>query len=58
MLVKIKVGVKSFEELDLKDLNSFFIGFERICNPFAKKKDFGFGIDLNPLIFDQNPFQF
>ena len=25
-----RVGVKSFEDLDLKDLNPFFKGFERI----------------------------
>ena len=39
-------GVKSFEDLDLKDLNPFFL------------KDFGFGIDLNPFVFGQNPFAF
>ena len=27
-----RVGVKSFEDLDLKDLNPFFKGFERIWN--------------------------
>ena len=32
-----RVGVKSFEDLDLKDLNPVFKGFEMICNPFAKK---------------------
>ena len=26
----IRVGVKSFEDLDLKDLNPFYKGFERI----------------------------
>ena len=49
---KTRVGVKSFEDLDLKDLNPFFKGFEII----SLKKDFGFGIDLNPFVFGQNPF--
>ena len=53
-----RVGVKAFEDLELKDLNPIFKGFERICNPFAKKKGFGIGIYLNPLIFGQNHFAF
>ena len=47
-----RVGVKSFE--DLKDLNPFFKGFEILL----PKKDFGFGIDLNPFVFVQNPSAF
>ena len=48
------VGVKSFEDLDLKDLNPFFKGFEILL----LKKDFGIGIDLNPFVFGQNPSAF
>ena len=29
-MVIFRVGVKSFEDLDLKDLNPFYKGFERI----------------------------
>ena len=42
-----RVGVKSFENLDFKDLNSFL-----------QKKDFGFLIDLNPFVLGQNPSAF
>ena len=45
-----RVGVKSFEDWDLKDLNSFFKGFEILL----QKMDFGFGVDLNPSVFGQN----
>ena len=54
LLPCIRVGVKSFEDLDLKDLNPFFKGFEILL----QKKDFGFGIDLNHFVFGQNPFAF
>ena len=52
--VKGRVGVKSFEDLDLKDLNPFYKGFEILL----PKKDFGFGMDLNPFVFGQNPSAF
>ena len=50
----VGVGVKSFEDLDLKDLNPFFKGFEILL----RKKDFEFGIDLNPFVLGQNPTAF
>ena len=53
-LLSCRVGVTSFEDLDLKDLNPFFKGFEILL----QKKDFGFGIDLNPFVFGQNPLNF
>ena len=52
-----RLGSNPFEDLDLKDFNPIFKGFERTCNHFGKK-NFGFGIDLYHLILGQNPFAF
>ena len=54
LVLEVRVGVKSFEDLDLKDLNPFFKGFEILL----PKKDFGFGVDLNPFVFVQNSSAF
>ena len=53
--VLFRVGVKAFEDLDLKDLILFIKdlkGFEILL----PKKDFG--IDLNPFVSGQNPSAF
>ena len=55
LLLLTRVGVKSFEDLDLKDLNPFYKEFEILL---PKKKDFGFGIDLNPFVLGENPSAF
>ena len=49
-----RVGVKSFKDFDLKDLNPSFKGFEILL----QKKDYGFGINLNPFVLGQNPSDF